>query len=202
MKATKYIAAAMIAATALGVATPAFASEVGVDTSEVGVTIRTAYEGEEEFVLKTVPLEYEFESPINYNGQYAITTNSTSKMTAFKNFESGEGDKNKFLISASVSKLALNGETDEEKLINVTKFSINAKSIGGTGGSTVLYGDTDFVNRIEDQDGYQGGEQVDGKDYFIDITEAKIEFTQQGLELDDELTGTVTYSLSDVRPAD
>lgn len=184
MKATKYIAAAVIAATALGVATPTFAA-VGVDTSNVGVTIRTAKEGEEEFVLKTVPSNYEFTSPINYNGKYEITTTSESKMTAFKNFESGDEDK--FIVSASVSKLALNGEENEANWINVTKFSINTKSIGGTGENTALYGDTDFVEQDDDTN-----------DYYIEIAEAKIEFTQQGLELEDELTGTVMYTHSAV----
>lgn len=183
MKATKYIAAAVIAATALGVATPTFAA-VGVDTSNVGVTIRTANEGEEEFVLKTVPSNYEFTSPINYNGKYEITTTSESKVTAFKNFESGDEDK--FIVSASVSKLTLNG--DKTNKIAVKNFSINNVSIGSsTGGSAVLFGDTDFDNQ-----------DADTKDYYIDITEATIQFKKEGLKLNDVLTGKVLYTHSAV----
>lgn len=188
MKTTKYIAAAVIAATALGVATPAFASGVGVNASDVGVTIRTAEEGEEEFVLKTVPAGYSFESSIKYNGVYEITTpeDTTFKMTAFKNFESGTEDK--FTVSASVSDLRLNNnETDP---IEVTRFVIGEKEIGGTGGGNVLYGDTEF----DEQD-------ADTNDYYIEIDGAQIFFTKMGLELGNTLTGTVMYTQSSVDTA-
>lgn len=184
MKVRKYIAAAVIAATALGVATPAFASDekvpvVGVDASNVGVTIRNANVGEEQFVLKTVPEEYTFTSPINYDGEYEITTTSTSQMTAFKNFVSGDEDK--FTVSASVSQLKLNEEAD---LIDVDEFYINDNSIGGaTGVGTILYGDTDFSDNIEGTN-----------DYAIDITSAKIEFSKEDLQLNDTLSGTVLYT--------
>lgn len=188
MKAAKYIAAAMIVATALGVATPAFASDekvpvVGVDASNVGVTIRMAEEGEEEFILKTVPEEYTFTTPINYDGKYEITASSAAQMVAFKNFESGDEDK--FTVSASVSQLKLNEEAD---LIDVDGFYINGNSIGeSTGEGTILYGDTDFVKNIERTN-----------DYAIDITNAKIDFTKEGLQLTDTLSGTVLYTQSAV----
>lgn len=188
MKPTKYIAAAVIAATALGVATPAFASGVGVNASDVGVTIRTAEEGEEEFVLKTVPAGYSFESSIKYNGVYEITTpeDTTFKMTAFKNFESGEEDK--FVVSASVSELVLN---DDEDTIEVTNFVIGEKEIGGsTGGGDELFGDTDFATS-----------ETDPNIYSVSIDKATIEFQKQGLVPTDELTGTVTYTQPSVYTA-
>lgn len=191
MKTTKYIAAAVIAATALGVATPAFASgepEAGVNASDVGVTIRTAEEGEEEFVLKTVPAGYNFESSVKYNGEYTIDTpaGTTFKMTAFKNFESGSEDK--FTVSASVSDLVLN---DNEATIEVTNFVIGEKGIGGsTGEGDELFGDTDFTTS-----------ETDPNIYSVSIDKATIEFEKQDLVPTDELTGTVTYTQPSVYTA-
>ena len=180
MKATKYIAAAVIAATALGVATPAFAADgVDADTSNVAVTIRTAIDEEKDFVLHTVPDSYEFTTPVNYDGEYAITAKDSSQMIAFKNFESGDEDI--FTVSASVSQLKLNEEAD---LIDVDGFYINGNSIGdSTGEGTILYGDSDFKDNI-----------VGTNDYAIDITSAKIEFSKEGLKLTDTLSGTVLYT--------
>lgn len=195
MKKVKFIAAATIAATMLGISTPAFAAEkVSSHESDVTVNIVDAAPGEEVFELKTVPTGFEFESVSLEDGNYQLAAEDIDEqITVFKNFvprinENAEAYDVRG-VSAKVSSLVVNGE--ETDTIEVTEFKINGISIGGsTGKSSVLYGDTEFKD-FNLKTGH----------HSVDVDTAAITFDRIGLTMEDVLAGTITYSVDDVSPA-
>lgn len=195
MKKVKFIAAATIAATMLGISAPAFAAEkVSSHESDVTVNIVDAAPGEEVFELKTVPTGFEFESVSLENGEYQLAAEDIDEqITVFKNFvpridEETQKEYDVRHVSAKVSSLVLN---DTEETIDVTNFKINDISIGGsTGAASVLYGDTAF-DTFDSDTGY----------YSVAVGSAEITFERIGLTMEDVLSGTITYSVDNVSPA-
>lgn len=194
MNKVKFIAAATIAATMLGMSTPAFATE-DPGPSDVTVNIVDAAPGEEIFELKTVPTGFEFESVSLEDGNYQLTAEDIAEqITVFKNFapridEETQEEYDVRHVSAKVSSLVVNDvETDT---IEVTGFKINDIPIGGsTGEKLELYGDTAF-DTFDSDTGYYG----------VAVDSAEITFERIGLTMEDVLSGTITYSVDDVSPA-
>lgn len=204
MKLGKYIAAATITAAMLGVAQPAFATEVlgpaNQKESTVAVDIIDAPLGREEFTLKNVPTNFNFQSFSRADGYYLLEAeNLEAEFRAFKNFtprlqpvEDKENEtvtyRNVFAVSAKVSSLTVSRDNKAVGNVDVTDFVIDGNSIGSsTGVANFLYGDTDFATKVEG-----------APDYTIPVTSAMIEFTQADLQMDDELSGTVTYSVDQI----
>lgn len=204
MKLGKYLAAATITAAMLGVAQPAFANEAPepVDQKESTVTVEIidAPIGREEFTLKKAPATFNFQSFSRADGYYSLEAEELdAEFRAFKNFtprpqlvEEKENEavnyRNVYTVSAKVSSLTVSRDKASVGTINVTKFTINGRTINtGTGEENYLYGDTDFETKVEDT-----------SDYTIPVTSAMIEFTQADLQMDDEISGTVTYSVDQI----
>lgn len=204
MKLGKYIAAAMLAAAILGATNPAFATTASESPdqkeSTVGVDIIDAPIGQEAFTLKKVPAAFNFQSFSRADGYYSLEAEELdAEFRAFKNFTprlplvKGEENepvnyRNVYTVSAKVSPLTVSRNEASVGTIDVTDFVINSHSIGSsTGVANFLYGDTDFATKVEGT-----------SDYTIPVTRAMIEFSKEDLQMDDELSGTVTYSVDQI----
>ena len=177
MKAMKYVGLATLAAVTLGFATPAFAADFETD---VNVTVNEA----NIFTLEAVPSEYNFTTPVKYNGEYtgleATITDGTIEV--FKGYSGTKGAS----IRATFDGLTVKRDgTEVEDAAEVTAFSIGDTSLLGTADYVDLFADEDFVENVA------GDDQATG--YLAkDITEVTLGFTGDVLP-GDEITGTVTY---------
>lgn len=193
MKLGKYLAAATITAAMLGVAQPAFATEapepVDQKESTVTVDIIDAPIGQEVFTLNSVPTNFLFESVSMEDGYYRMeNTAIDAEFRAFKNFlprydEDKKEEYNVYAVSAKLSPLVVND--DEQDVIGITEFTINDIPISSsTGEAMFLYGDIDFETKKEEE-----------SEHTIAVNSAAIEFSRVGLSMNDELSGSITYSV-------
>lgn len=124
MKAIKLVAVAILGATTLGVATPAFAGEV-VDSKKTDTTVLIEDAGEgttADLKLKEVPTKFDFKTALNSKGEYKLTSTPTGKFVAFNNKMNQE-----WSVKSTVDNAEL--KLSDAEVATVEGFRINGQEL-------------------------------------------------------------------------